>query len=179
MSERICGICDEKLTNDDEIVACRECDELYHLECFEASGGCANPKCKNYKAPSLSLSLLSQDDGEYDEFDEYDNYEENFTVSYANERDDPFYEQKIKKEIEEKWEFDENYQNNATKINKENPDDYNESYLKDGYGNYYSPEDDETYDNESPSKLSKILAYIFCGIVALGFLIFYIHILYI
>lgn len=174
--ERICGICDEKLTNEDEIAACRECGGLYHLECFEASGGCANPRCENYKAPSLSLSMLSQNNGKYSEFDEYEDYEENFTVSYTNSKDDPFFEET---EESEEWEFDENYQNSATKIDKENPDDYNESYLEDGYGNFYSPEDDDIYDNEHPSRLSKILGYILCGIVALVFLYFIIRVSYI
>ena len=57
---RICGICDEELKNDDKIVACNKCNGLFHLDCFEETGGCANPACENYVAPSLSLAQLSQ-----------------------------------------------------------------------------------------------------------------------
>ena len=68
---KTCGICDEELKNDDKIVACNECNELYHLECFEEIGGCANPNCENYVEPSLSLGQLSQ--GNYaDEFESID-----------------------------------------------------------------------------------------------------------
>ncbi len=177
--EKICEICGEKLTNDDEIVSCRECDELYHLDCFEASGGCANPSCENYEAPSLSLSKLSQGTDEYDDYDDYDDGELRFTVSYATAEEANFYKNELKKKNKEnpEWEFDDNYQNGTTKMDKENEDDYNESYLEDGYGNYYSPEDDNVEDNEYPSKLSKTLAYILCGIVAIAFLCFYLRFL--
>ena len=72
---KTCGICDEELKNDDKIVACNECNELYHLECFEEIGGCANPNCENYVEPSLSLGQLSQ--GNYaDEFESIDDLDD-------------------------------------------------------------------------------------------------------
>lgn len=94
---RICGICDEELKNEDEIVACNECNGLYHLECFEETGGCANPSCRNYVAPTLSLSDLSQ------------SYETDDTIDIDDESD---------------YQFEEYDNNDYTEADKENEEDY-------------------------------------------------------
>ena len=107
---RICGICDKDLKNDDKIVACNKCNGLYHLECFEELGGCANPSCENYVPPSLSLAELSQSDE--------DCLDENCEVFYDNPDDDTSLKE------EEKWEFDEDYQNDYTVTSTENEEDY-------------------------------------------------------
>lgn len=107
---RICGICDKELKNDDKIVACNKCNGLYHLECFEELGGCANPSCENYVPPSLSLAELSQSDE--------DCLDENCEVFYDNPDDDPSLKE------EEKWEFDEDYRNDYTVTSTENEEDY-------------------------------------------------------
>ena len=107
---RICGICDEELKNDDKIVACNKCNGLYHLDCFEEAGGCANPSCENYAPPSLSLAELSQSNE--------DSLDENCEVYYDNENDDPSQNE------EEKWEFDEEYHNDYTVSSTENEEDY-------------------------------------------------------
>jgi hypothetical protein len=125
---RICGICDKELKNDDKIVACNKCNGLYHLECFEELGGCANPSCENYVPPSLSLAELSQSDDVLD-----DDYE----VFYDNPDDDTSLKE------EEKWEFDEDYRNDYTVTSTENEEDYEIS------------EDDENDDfSDTPLKKS-------------------------
>ena len=107
---RICGICDKELKNDDKIVACNKCNGLYHLDCFEEAGGCANPSCENYVPPSLSLAELSQSNE--------DSLDENCEVYYDNPDDDPSLKE------EEKWEFDEEYHNDYTVSSTENEEDY-------------------------------------------------------
>ncbi len=107
---RICGICDKELKNDDKIVACNECNGLYHLDCFEETGGCANPSCENYAPPSLSLAELSQSNEDF--------LDENCEVYCDNIEDDPSLKE------EEKWEFDEEYHNNYTVSSTENEEDY-------------------------------------------------------
>lgn len=92
---RICGICDKELNNDDKIVACNKCNGLYHLDCFEDLGGCANPYCDNYVAPSLSLAQLSQicdtDEENIDDIDKNDveeDYNDNYSeIERENEED--------------------------------------------------------------------------------------------
>lgn len=162
---KICGICNEELTNDDKIVACNKCDELYHLDCFEESGGCANPNCDNYVEPSLSLGKLSQvyEDEEYDENNDIDScvfYDTDSCISSNYKMDEDFEDRK--EDYNSYDDLEEGYD-----ISQENEEDYKESYLEDGYGDYYSPEDDEVVSNEYPSRLSKILGLILSGIVAL------------
>ena len=91
---RICGICDEELKNDDKIVACNKCNGLYHLECFEDLGGCANPYCENYVSPSLSLAQLSKSsdtDEDIDKIKEYyteNDYDNDFSNTEIENEDD-------------------------------------------------------------------------------------------
>lgn len=106
---RICGICDKEILDDDKILACNKCNGLYHSECVEESGGCANPSCENYVPPSLSLAQLSQDN---------DTLDENCEVYYDNQDNDS------PQKEEEKWEFDEDYHNDYTVTSTENEDDY-------------------------------------------------------
>ena len=107
---RICGICDKELKNDDKIVACNKCNGLYHLECFEEAGGCANPSCENYEPPSLSLAELRQSNEDF--------LDENCEVYYDNIEDDTSLKEG------EKWEFDEGYHNDYTVSSTENEEDY-------------------------------------------------------
>ncbi len=149
---RICGICDEELENDDKIVACNKCNGLYHLECFQEAEGCANPNCENYVPPKLSLAELSQSDEDF--------LDENCEVYYDNPTDDPSYEE------EEKWEFDEDYQNDYTVSSRENEEDYEISE---------DDENDESIDTSSKESTFKSVVewLIFIGFFAATiFLIF-------
>ena len=146
---RICGICDEELKNDDKIVACNKCNGLYHLDCFENLGGCANPSCENYIPPSLSLAQLSQSD---------DATDEDCDVYYENPEDDPL----SKEKCGEEWEFDEDYHNNYTVTSTENEDDYEISE---------TDENDELGDTPQEKSIfqSVIEWLIFIGLAAVAF----------
>lgn len=94
MSNKICKICGEIMTNEDQLAECRECGSLYHLECFEELGGCANPDCENYKEPRLSLYELSscneygipyENEDDYIDDESDDIIDENESDDYAEE----------------------------------------------------------------------------------------------
>ncbi len=145
---RICGICDEELKNDDKIVACNKCNGLYHLECFEELGGCANPSCENYVPPSLSLAQLSQGD---------DVPNEDCEVFYDNPMDDPNYNKEA-----ENWEFNDDYRNDYTVTDRENEDDYEIS----------EDEDDTPQDDSSDKSILKFIIELLVLIGLSAFAIF-------
>lgn len=148
MSNRICKICGEIMTNEDQLAECRECGSLYHLDCFEELGGCANPDCENYKEPRLSLYELSS-------CNEYG-------IPYENEDD---YIDDESDDYTDEYESDDIIDDESDDIIDENEsDDYAE---EDGIGEN-SARIYSSYESSKGFSVTRLVAFILAGLFIVG-----------
>ncbi len=73
----LCLICNGKINDDNELYLCPDCGTKYHLNCWESTGHCVNPECKD---KSLTLTEPSQQETS-ENSSEATNHQEGFVAS--------------------------------------------------------------------------------------------------